>query len=149
VKIKLDENLPARLVPALTTLGHDVDTVYAERLTGRGDPQVWSAAQAAQRFLITQDLDFGVVVNAHFALAVVEAMQSADVLRDRPPPRDRQRQKQCVEARIIESFTDVFTGGQDRAPFVQRDRGKPFCRRLPLLLAHPTSQHDDASDARG
>jgi len=27
VKIKLDENLPERLVPALTALGHDIDTV--------------------------------------------------------------------------------------------------------------------------
>ena len=58
MKIKLDENLPDRLVSVLTGLGHDVDTVRAEQLTGRSDPDVWSAAQAAQRFLITQDLDF-------------------------------------------------------------------------------------------
>lgn len=58
MKIKLDENLPDRLVAVLTGLGHDVDTVRTEQLTGRADPDVWSAAQAAQRFLITQDLDF-------------------------------------------------------------------------------------------
>jgi len=58
VKIKLDENLPDGLVAVLTELGHDVDTVHAEQLTGCTDPDVWSAAQAAQRFLITQDLDF-------------------------------------------------------------------------------------------
>jgi predicted nuclease of predicted toxin-antitoxin system len=58
VKIKLDENLPVRLVAVLTRLGHNVDTVRTEQLTGRADPDVWSAAQAAQRFLITQDLDF-------------------------------------------------------------------------------------------
>lgn len=58
MKIKLDENLPDRLVRILTALGHDVDTVRAEHLTGRTDPQVWTAAQVAQRFLITQDLDF-------------------------------------------------------------------------------------------
>jgi hypothetical protein len=57
LKIKLDENLPDRLVSALTVLGH-VDTVRAERLVGRADPDVWNAAQAARRFLITQDLDF-------------------------------------------------------------------------------------------
>jgi hypothetical protein len=33
VKIKLDEDLPDRLVPVLTTLGHDIDTVRAEQLT--------------------------------------------------------------------------------------------------------------------
>ncbi|PYR23221.1 MAG: hypothetical protein DMF95_16195 [Acidobacteria bacterium] len=58
MNIKLDENLPDRLVPVLTGLGHDVDTVRGERLVGRVDPDVWTAAQAAQRFLITQDLDF-------------------------------------------------------------------------------------------
>jgi predicted nuclease of predicted toxin-antitoxin system len=58
VKIKLDENLPERLVPALTVLGHDMDTVRAERLNGQTDPRVWSATQAAQRFFVTQDLDF-------------------------------------------------------------------------------------------
>jgi hypothetical protein len=42
----------------LTGLGHDVDTVRTQQLTGRADPDVWSGAQAAQRFLITQDLDF-------------------------------------------------------------------------------------------
>lgn len=58
MRIKLDENLPDRLVTVLTTLGHDVDTVHGEQLTGRADPEVWSAAQSARRFLITQDLDF-------------------------------------------------------------------------------------------
>ena len=58
MRIKLDENLPDRLVAVLTGLGHNVDTVRTEQLTGRADPDVWNAAQAAQRFLITQDLDF-------------------------------------------------------------------------------------------
>jgi predicted nuclease of predicted toxin-antitoxin system len=58
LNIKIDENIPERLVPALQRLGHDVDTVRTERLVGRGDSEVWQAAQTANRFLITQDLDF-------------------------------------------------------------------------------------------
>jgi predicted nuclease of predicted toxin-antitoxin system len=58
VKIKLDENLPHRLVRVLTELGHDTDTVIDERLAGRDDDVVWQAAQAEGRFLVTQDLDF-------------------------------------------------------------------------------------------
>jgi predicted nuclease of predicted toxin-antitoxin system len=58
VKIKLDENLPQRLVGVLAGLGHDVDTVSAEQLTGREDEDVWRAAQSVERFVITQDLDF-------------------------------------------------------------------------------------------
>jgi predicted nuclease of predicted toxin-antitoxin system len=58
MRVKLDENLPSRLVPALKKLGHEVDTVPQEGLKGRDDSDVWSAAQKADRFLITQDLDF-------------------------------------------------------------------------------------------
>ena len=39
--IKLDENLPERLVAELQTLGHDVDTVVLEQLAGRDDADVW------------------------------------------------------------------------------------------------------------
>lgn len=58
MNIKLDENLPTVLVATLTALGHDVDTVPHEQLTGQADLLVWDAAQKAQRFLVTQDLDF-------------------------------------------------------------------------------------------
>jgi predicted nuclease of predicted toxin-antitoxin system len=58
VNIKLDENLPESLVSKLQELGHDVDTVPSEHLAERDDNEVWQAAQAVDRFLITQDLDF-------------------------------------------------------------------------------------------
>lgn len=58
MNIKLDENVPERLVSILSDLGHDVDTVRSEQLTGRDDGDVWNAAQTAGRLLITQDLDF-------------------------------------------------------------------------------------------
>lgn len=58
MKLKLDENLPESLLPALTGLGHDADNVRGENLTGQADSDIWQAAQEAGRFLITQDLDF-------------------------------------------------------------------------------------------
>jgi predicted nuclease of predicted toxin-antitoxin system len=58
MRIKLDENLPQSLQPLLDALGHDVDTVVSEGLSGRDDAAVWSAAQESGRFLVTQDLDF-------------------------------------------------------------------------------------------
>jgi predicted nuclease of predicted toxin-antitoxin system len=58
VKLKLDENLPARLARILTQLGHETDTVPQEGLAGRKDDEIWAAAQAAGSLLITQDLDF-------------------------------------------------------------------------------------------
>jgi len=58
MKIKLDENIPASLSTRLAALGHDVDSVPEEGLTGYPDTAVWSEAQAGGRFLVTQDLDF-------------------------------------------------------------------------------------------
>ncbi len=58
MRIKLDENLPARLVANLEKRGHQVATVQQEGLNGRPDEEVWSAAAREARFLITQDLDF-------------------------------------------------------------------------------------------
>ncbi len=58
MKIKLDENLPARLAGILSAHGHDVHTVPDENLSGRPDADIWQAACKEGRFLITQDLDF-------------------------------------------------------------------------------------------
>lgn len=58
MKIKLDENLPASLGAALNILGHDVDTTPSEGLAGSNDDSIWEASRTAERFLITQDLDF-------------------------------------------------------------------------------------------
>ena len=58
MKIKLDENLPVRLVGILSQLGHKVDTVPQEGLKGHQDPQIWQVAQKGGYFLITQAPDF-------------------------------------------------------------------------------------------
>jgi len=58
MRIKLDENLPRRLVSRLASFGHEVHTPPDEGLTGADDSTLWEAAQREGRFLITQDLDF-------------------------------------------------------------------------------------------
>jgi len=58
MKIKLDENIPARLVNILSQFSHEIDTVPQEGLIGYNDNRVWEAAQNSKSFLITQDLDF-------------------------------------------------------------------------------------------
>ncbi len=58
MKIKLDENLPYLLASVLQGMGHDVHTTYDEGLIGSADEEIWKAAQAETRFLVTQDLDF-------------------------------------------------------------------------------------------
>ena len=58
MKLKLDENIPRSAALRLAALGYDVDTVLDEQLGGRSDDDVWAAAQAERRFLVTHDLDF-------------------------------------------------------------------------------------------
>jgi predicted nuclease of predicted toxin-antitoxin system len=58
VRIKLDENIAQSEGDRLSALGHDIDTVIEEGLSGKSDGEVWVAAQAEARFLVTQDLDF-------------------------------------------------------------------------------------------
>jgi predicted nuclease of predicted toxin-antitoxin system len=58
VKIKLDEMLPTALVDILSDLGHDVETVPTENLSGAPDSVILEVVGAENRFLISQDLDF-------------------------------------------------------------------------------------------
>jgi predicted nuclease of predicted toxin-antitoxin system len=58
MRIKLDENIPARAAAHLRALGHDADTVLEEGLGGREDAAIWAATQGEGRFFITQDMDF-------------------------------------------------------------------------------------------
>ncbi len=45
MNIKLDENLPSRLVFRLGPLGHDIHTARDEGLLGARDFEIWEAAQ--------------------------------------------------------------------------------------------------------
>ena len=58
MRVKLDENLPDRIVAGLAALGHDTDTVAGEGLAGATDEDLWPQVQQAARFLITKDLGF-------------------------------------------------------------------------------------------
>jgi hypothetical protein len=40
MKIKLDEDLPVQIKTGLTAFGHDVHTIYEEKLTGSKDAQI-------------------------------------------------------------------------------------------------------------
>ena len=75
MKLKLDENIPQSAAARLQALGFNTDTVLGETLGGRPDSDVWRAAQAAGRMLVTQDLDFSDVrtfaPGSHHGIVVV------------------------------------------------------------------------------
>ncbi len=58
MKVKLDENLPERIVAGLAALGHDTDTVTGEGFGGVTDEDLRPKVQRAARFLVTKDLGF-------------------------------------------------------------------------------------------
>ena len=58
MRLKLDENLDVGLGAWLESIGHDAKTVREEQLSGASDDQVFAAAAAEDRCLVTLDLDF-------------------------------------------------------------------------------------------
>jgi predicted nuclease of predicted toxin-antitoxin system len=78
VKIKLDENIPHTVADRID--GHEIDSVLGEGLRGHDDDDVWAAAQADGRFLVTQDLDFSdrrkFVPGTHHGLLLVRLPES-------------------------------------------------------------------------
>jgi predicted nuclease of predicted toxin-antitoxin system len=59
VKVKLDENLPRSAREVLVAVGHDVDSVAEEDLTGAPDAEVVRAATDSGRLLISLDRGLG------------------------------------------------------------------------------------------
>ena len=117
MKIELDENIPTRLTSILGRLGHEVDTVNSEGLTGRDDATIWEGAQRTGRFLITQDLDFSdvrrYIPGGHNGLLLIR-------LRD--PGRNAllRRIQTVFESEEIESWEGCFVVATDRKIRVRR-----------------------------
>jgi predicted nuclease of predicted toxin-antitoxin system len=58
VKFKLDENLGSRTADLIVARGHEVQTVFQERLIGTDDKHLFEICASEGRCLITLDLDF-------------------------------------------------------------------------------------------
>jgi predicted nuclease of predicted toxin-antitoxin system len=119
MKIKLDENLPSRLVSRLAQLGHDIHTARAEGVSGARDLEICKAAQREGCFLITQDLDFSdirrFVPGAHCGVLLV---------------RLREPSRQALVERIAGLFRNEDVQTWERCFVVATDR-KVRVRRPP------------------
>lgn len=58
MRIKLDENLGQRVAAAFRAAGHDVATVFEQRLTGATDQQLFGVCVRERRILVSLDTDF-------------------------------------------------------------------------------------------
>ena len=119
MKIKLDENMPQSLVLALARLGHEIDTAMSEGLTGLNDAAVFAASQAAQRFFVTQDLDFSDL--RRFAPGTHHGLM---LIRLRSPGAAR------LHARVTSAFT-MYPADELRGCFVVVSDRKIRVRRPP------------------
>lgn len=75
MKLKLDENLGIRGAEMLREAGHDVSTVFEQRLEGTPDRSLIEVCRRDGRCLVTLDLDFGnpllFTPSAYFGIAVL------------------------------------------------------------------------------
>ncbi len=58
MKIKIDEDLPKRLVEMVADVVFDTTSVIEERISGASDQELWERVQEEGRFLITGDKGF-------------------------------------------------------------------------------------------
>jgi predicted nuclease of predicted toxin-antitoxin system len=58
MKLKLDENLGHSVQKPFVEAGHEVETVFGEKLSGADDETVFHACCREGRCLVTLDLDF-------------------------------------------------------------------------------------------
>ena len=77
MRLKGDENLPERLAAALRGLGHDVDTVVQEGLSGCEDEALWPVVQGTGQFFLTNQAAVRSILD-HLGLTPPES--------ERPPP---------------------------------------------------------------
>jgi len=52
MRLKLDENLDVRLVPWLASMGHDVESIRSEALSGAPDEEIFTIAGREKRCLV-------------------------------------------------------------------------------------------------
>lgn len=90
-----------------------------------------------------RDVEVGVVVNLDHLLAMVETMESAGVLRDGPAPGDGHGEEEGVEAGVIETFADEFSGGDDDTRFIFGDVGELFEGGAEGLFSKTAFEGDD------
>lgn len=79
---------------------------------------------------------------------LVQAVQAADVLGDRPTPRDGQGEEQGVEAGVIEALADELPRGDQDGGFGFRKGVELVQGMAQLPPAHAPFQGDDAWDLR-
>jgi hypothetical protein len=86
------------------------------------------------------NLDICIIVDLDFFLIHVEAVQSAYVLLQRSPPRNRHRKQKRVEASVIKTFPKIASRRQDHTRLTGRNGCEGLTELLPLPSTHPTFQ---------
>jgi hypothetical protein len=74
-----------------------------------------------------------VVIDPHFRLAGMRAVQATGVLNEGSSPRYRHREEQCIEPRVVEPLSDIPARREHEALLGHRN-GREICEGLPALF---------------
>ncbi|MEO8085115.1 MAG: DUF5615 family PIN-like protein [Ardenticatenales bacterium] len=115
--MKLDENLGREVADLLVAAGHDVATVYAQRMTSVPDRTLIAACGAEGRCLVTMDLGFANPLT-------YDARQHAGIVVLRPAAKVTASDLRHLVMVLIEALRERTVTG--RRWIVQRDRIREY-----------------------
>ncbi len=119
MKVRLDENIPSRLIPELERMGHSVQSVATDLLQGRSDEEIWEAVRRERSFFVTQDLDFSDL--RQFAPGTHPGIL---LVRLREPGRKAlfERLRNLFESEDVESWKGCFVVATDLKIRIRRPK---------------------------
>ena len=107
----------------------------AERAISRASPR----RHPHQHWNTTIDI----VIDNDLTFPIVEPVQTASILSKRSPPRDRHREKQRVESRIIEPLPEVSPSCNQQSLFVVSNRREALHQSAALSIALTALEDDN------
>src|SRR5437867_10539711 len=90
-----------------------------------------------------RNLSIHVIEDSDLLLPGVETVKAPRILREGPLPRDRHREKERVEAGVVEAFADVLARRKNETLYRVRDRGKLSPDLSPFRRGHASMEHDE------
>ena len=87
-----------------------------------------------------------VIIDLNYALVIMQPMQAAHVLLQRPAPRDWHCEKQCIQPRIVEAFAYILPSRDNDPWCILFNIAEILEQLVTRFLSHTAGQHEDVFD---